>query len=198
MVKILVTHLKALCANCCSCSFFFSFGCWTADAARLSLFYLSSLLLSNKGAFLEETMNFMLLFIHWYLVLEWLNYHEVISFLLCSSVQVLSFGSVPLKTYLPDGDIDLTAFSFQNLVEDLAKEVCRILKCEEDSEFQVKDVQYVHAQVWLSLLWSFLNLTLYFAVFSNNFIYLFWKALFYFLFFRWELHKTNLTYWYAS
>ncbi|PON79022.1 PAP/25A-associated [Parasponia andersonii] len=61
--------------------------------------------------------------------------------------EVLSFGSVPLKTYLPDGDIDLTAFSYQNLVEDLAKEVCTILKCDEDSEFQVKGVQYIHAQV---------------------------------------------------
>lgn len=72
---------------------------------------------------------------------------KVILSLLCYSVQVLSFGSVPLKTYLPDGDIDLTVFSYQNLVEDLAKEVCSKLKCEEDSEFQVKDVQYVHAQV---------------------------------------------------
>ncbi|XP_062092445.1 uncharacterized protein LOC133798235 isoform X2 [Humulus lupulus] len=61
--------------------------------------------------------------------------------------EVLSFGSVPLKTYLPDGDIDLTTFSYQNLVEDLAKEVCNILKREEDSEFQVKDVQYINAQV---------------------------------------------------
>ncbi|KAF4363445.1 hypothetical protein F8388_016573 [Cannabis sativa] len=61
--------------------------------------------------------------------------------------EVLSFGSVPLKTYLPDGDIDLTTFSYQSLVEDLANEVCNILKREEDSVFQVKDVQYINAQV---------------------------------------------------
>lgn len=66
------------------------------------------------------------------------------------SLQVLAFGSVPLKTYLPDGDIDITAFSHQHLVEDFAGEVCSILEREGDSEFQVKDVQYINAQVLLS------------------------------------------------
>lgn len=62
--------------------------------------------------------------------------------------QVFPFGSVPLKTYLPDGDIDLTAISHQNVEEDLARGVCSILEDEErDSEFQVKDVQYIRAQV---------------------------------------------------
>jgi hypothetical protein len=55
---------------------------------------------------------------------------------------------VPLRTYLPDGDIDLTAISHQNVEEDLAKGVCSLLEGEEkDSEFQVKDVQYICAQV---------------------------------------------------
>ena len=73
-------------------------------------------------------------------------------------MQVLSFGSVPLKTYLPNGDIDLTTFSNQNLEEDLAKEVCNILKREENSEFQVKDVQYINAQVtFLTLIQGLIN-----------------------------------------
>lgn len=63
-------------------------------------------------------------------------------------MQVFPFGSVPLKTYLPDGDIDLTALSPQNLEEDLAISLCKILEGEElDPEFEVKDVQYVRAQV---------------------------------------------------
>ncbi|KAJ1264690.1 hypothetical protein BS78_08G019800 [Paspalum vaginatum] len=66
--------------------------------------------------------------------------------------QVFPFGSVPLKTYLPDGDIDLTAFGPAISDENLANEVCAILKSEErrrDSEFEVKDVQYIHAEVKL-------------------------------------------------
>ncbi|RLM98151.1 uncharacterized protein C2845_PM06G15750 [Panicum miliaceum] len=62
--------------------------------------------------------------------------------------QVFPFGSVPLKTYLPDGDIDLTAFGPAISDENLANEVCAILKSEgrrKDSEFEVKDVQYIHA-----------------------------------------------------
>lgn len=65
---------------------------------------------------------------------------------MCSS-QVFPFGSAPLKTYLPDGDIDLTIICQQNMEEDLARSLCSILKGEEGSEFQVKDVQYIHAQV---------------------------------------------------
>ncbi|XP_044509444.1 uncharacterized protein LOC123228201 isoform X3 [Mangifera indica] len=63
-------------------------------------------------------------------------------------IKVFPFGSVPLKTYLPDGDIDLTVVSHQNVEEDLANDVCRVFESEElDSEFQVNDVQYVRAQV---------------------------------------------------
>ncbi|KAH7537664.1 hypothetical protein FEM48_Zijuj03G0116900 [Ziziphus jujuba var. spinosa] len=60
--------------------------------------------------------------------------------------EVFPFGSAPLKTYLPDGDIDLTIICQQNMEEDLARSLCSILKGEEGSEFQVKDVQYIHAQ----------------------------------------------------
>ncbi|KAJ4843432.1 hypothetical protein Tsubulata_021600 [Turnera subulata] len=69
----------------------------------------------------------------------------------CFSCQVFTFGSVPLKTYLPDGDIDLTAFSQnQNLKDNWANEVRDILEHEEKSEnaeFRVKEVQYIQAEV---------------------------------------------------
>ena len=62
-------------------------------------------------------------------------------------LQVLPFGSVPLKTYLPDGDIDLTALSHEDAEEDLAQAVCNILQSGDDPEYQVKDIQYIRAQV---------------------------------------------------
>jgi DNA polymerase sigma len=64
---------------------------------------------------------------------------------------VFTFGSVPLKTYLPDGDIDLTVFTEnQNLKETWANEVRDILEHEEkneNAEFHVKEVQYIQAEV---------------------------------------------------
>ncbi|KAK4744763.1 hypothetical protein SAY87_011075 [Trapa incisa] len=69
----------------------------------------------------------------------------------CSPCQVFTFGSVPLKTYLPDGDIDLTAFSKnQNLKDSWAHQVRDILEGEEkneNAEFCVKEVQYIQAEV---------------------------------------------------
>ncbi|KAG0584921.1 hypothetical protein KC19_3G244400 [Ceratodon purpureus] len=66
-------------------------------------------------------------------------------------VQVETFGSVPLKTYLPDGDIDLTALSVHtDLKETWALDVVKALKAvEEDAgaQFRVKDVQYIQADV---------------------------------------------------
>ena len=65
--------------------------------------------------------------------------------------QVSTFGSVPLKTYLPDGDIDLTAFSDnENLKDAWATAVCGVLENEEKSEnaeFCVKEVKYIQAEV---------------------------------------------------
>lgn len=70
-------------------------------------------------------------------------------FFLC--LQVFTFGSVPLKTYLPDGDIDLSAFSDnQNLKETWAHQVRDMLENEEKNEhaeFRVKEVQYIQAEV---------------------------------------------------
>ncbi|RXH94736.1 hypothetical protein DVH24_024420 [Malus domestica] len=65
------------------------------------------------------------------------------------ATEVFSFGSVPLKTYLPDGDIDLTALCLPNLVDMLALKICAILEDHQpqDSKFQIKDVCYVRAQV---------------------------------------------------
>ncbi|XP_065860228.1 uncharacterized protein [Euphorbia lathyris] len=69
----------------------------------------------------------------------------------CFPCEVFTFGSVPLKTYLPDGDIDLTAFSKnQNLKETWAHQVRDILEVEEkneNAEFHVKEVQYIQAEV---------------------------------------------------
>ncbi|RYQ85710.1 hypothetical protein Ahy_B10g105299 isoform B [Arachis hypogaea] len=61
--------------------------------------------------------------------------------------EVFTFGSVPLKTYLPDGDIDLTALGHENAEEDLAQTVFSILESSDNTEFQVKDVQHIRAQV---------------------------------------------------
>lgn len=66
--------------------------------------------------------------------------------------EVFPFGSVPLKTYLPDGDIDLTAFCGYNLEEAFANDVYSVLEAEDHnpaSEFVVKDVQYIRAEVKL-------------------------------------------------
>ncbi|KAL4271425.1 hypothetical protein GQ457_13G027340 [Hibiscus cannabinus] len=66
--------------------------------------------------------------------------------------EVFPFGSVPLKTYLPDGDIDLTAFGGLNLEEAMANDVCSVLEREDHNtaaEFVVKDVQLIRAEVKL-------------------------------------------------
>ncbi|KAA8540017.1 hypothetical protein F0562_026709 [Nyssa sinensis] len=69
----------------------------------------------------------------------------------CFPCQVFTYGSVPLKTYLPDGDIDLTLFSTnQNLKDIWADKVLYVLESEEKSEeaeFCVKEVRYIPAEV---------------------------------------------------
>ncbi|CAA6670066.1 unnamed protein product [Spirodela intermedia] len=68
----------------------------------------------------------------------------------CFSCQVFTFGSVPLKTYLPDGDIDMTAFSKNPILKDMwADDVRNMLETEERSEnaeFRVNEVQYIQAE----------------------------------------------------
>ncbi|KAI3450246.1 hypothetical protein Pfo_006911 [Paulownia fortunei] len=66
--------------------------------------------------------------------------------------EVFPYGSVPLKTYLPDGDIDLTALKGPNAEESLAHDVFALLQREEkneNAEFQVKDTQFIDAEVKL-------------------------------------------------
>nr|GEY24796.1 polymerase, nucleotidyl transferase domain-containing protein [Tanacetum cinerariifolium] len=65
---------------------------------------------------------------------------------------VFPYGSVPLKTYLPDGDIDLTVLSTPNLDEILPREVLRVLQEAEqngNTEFEIKDTQFIDAEVKL-------------------------------------------------
>lgn len=64
--------------------------------------------------------------------------------------EVFPYGSVPLKTYLPDGDIDLTAFGGTNGEDTLADDIVSVLEAEEknrNAEFVVKDVQLIRAEV---------------------------------------------------
>jgi hypothetical protein len=56
-----------------------------------------------------------------------------------------------LKTYLPDGDIDLTAVGSVSYGENLVHEIHAILLSEEqrkDCEFEVNDVQLINAEVF--------------------------------------------------
>ncbi|KAM7277371.1 hypothetical protein ACFE04_019237 [Oxalis oulophora] len=63
-------------------------------------------------------------------------------------IEVFPFGSVPLRTYLPDGDVDLTAICPPNLEAELAKHVTDLLKDQEKGSIaRVRDVQRVPAQV---------------------------------------------------
>lgn len=67
-----------------------------------------------------------------------------------SLLQVFPYGSVPLKTYLPDGDIDLTALSCQNIEDGLVSDVHAVLRGEENNdaaEYEVKDVRFIDAEV---------------------------------------------------
>lgn len=66
--------------------------------------------------------------------------------------EVFPYGSVPLKTYLPDGDIDLTAINVTNTDESLAHEVLALLQREEknvNAEFKIKDTKFIDAEVKL-------------------------------------------------
>jgi hypothetical protein len=70
--------------------------------------------------------------------------------------QVFPYGSVPLKTYLPDGDIDLTVFAGSAPLEDVfVTHVHTVLKGEENNEaaqYHVKDVHRIDAEVFLTLI----------------------------------------------
>ncbi|CAH9089029.1 unnamed protein product [Cuscuta epithymum] len=66
--------------------------------------------------------------------------------------EVFPYGSVPLRTYLPDGDIDLTAFGGPMMEDALANDLVSLLEEEgknKSAEFIVKDVQLIRAEVKL-------------------------------------------------
>lgn len=88
-------------------------------------------------------------------------------------MQLFPFGSVPLKTYLPDGDIDLTALSSPNAEESLCGDVYNMLEAEEHNqcaEFKVKDVQYIHAEVLFLAFYFTLIIYLFMSMSAFNFI----------------------------
>ncbi|KAL5229652.1 hypothetical protein ABZP36_028428 [Zizania latifolia] len=62
------------------------------------------------------------------------------------SIEVFTFGSVPLKTYLPDGDIDVTAFSdneeLKNAWVNLVRDALEHEEKSENTEFRVKSSVY--------------------------------------------------------
>lgn len=66
--------------------------------------------------------------------------------------EVVPYGSVPLKTYLPDGDIDLTVLKGPNAEESLPHNVLSLLEAEEqneNAEYYFKDTHFIDAEVKL-------------------------------------------------
>ncbi|XP_050288714.1 uncharacterized protein LOC126727194 isoform X2 [Quercus robur] len=66
--------------------------------------------------------------------------------------EVFPYGSVPLKTYLPDGDIDLTTLSCPSVEDAWVSDVHAVLREEEHNEaarFEVKDIHCIDAEVKL-------------------------------------------------
>ncbi|XP_022997710.1 uncharacterized protein LOC111492589 [Cucurbita maxima] len=66
--------------------------------------------------------------------------------------EVFPYGSVPLKTYIPDGDIDLTAICCANTESAVVSDIHAVLKEQElngASQFEVKDVHCIDAEVKL-------------------------------------------------
>jgi hypothetical protein len=62
------------------------------------------------------------------------------------------FGSVPLKTYLPDGDIDLAMFQEKGpkLRESWTTDLKNYLESETakvNPQYRIKDVQIINAEV---------------------------------------------------
>ncbi|TVT96772.1 hypothetical protein EJB05_58013, partial [Eragrostis curvula] len=68
------------------------------------------------------------------------------------ATSVFAFGSVPLKTYLPDGDADVTVLASTWLNSSLIDDVRQVLELEmtnRDAEFQVRGVNFINADVKL-------------------------------------------------
>lgn len=68
--------------------------------------------------------------------------------------QVFFFGSMPLKTYLPDGDVDLTVVTPRDKEDEFAKALLSMFEAiMGDSDFPITSVLYVPAQVCLVTFW---------------------------------------------
>jgi hypothetical protein len=91
-----------------------------------------------------------------------------------------------LKTFLPDGDVDLTALIDSVVGDALVNDVRCILESEEsniDAELEVKDVKFIEAEVYvLSVLLFNLFIYIYFLLFA-------FSELIFFLFFHFILGK---------
>ncbi|KAK6943255.1 hypothetical protein RJ641_028632 [Dillenia turbinata] len=83
-----------------------------------------------------------------------INYFQwLLSSRLDTGLKIFPLGSVPLMTYLPDGDIDLTVLGLQHRTgEELTKDVFSVLERESQNptaDFLLKDVQMINAEVKL-------------------------------------------------
>ncbi|KAF8656566.1 hypothetical protein HU200_060627 [Digitaria exilis] len=66
--------------------------------------------------------------------------------------EVFAFGSVPLRTYLPDGDADITVLGNTWLNSSFIDDVRSVLESEQencDAEFKVTGVHFINAEVKL-------------------------------------------------
>uniref|UniRef100_A0A0E0MLD5 PAP/OAS1 substrate-binding-related domain-containing protein n=1 Tax=Oryza punctata TaxID=4537 RepID=A0A0E0MLD5_ORYPU len=66
--------------------------------------------------------------------------------------EVIAFGSVPLKSYLPDGDVDITVFGNTALDGTCISDVYSILESEEQdsgAELEIKGLHFINAEVKL-------------------------------------------------
>lgn len=64
--------------------------------------------------------------------------------------QVFAFGSVPLRTYLPDGDVDITVLGNTWLNSTFIDDVRSMLQSEQencDAEFKLTGLQFINAEV---------------------------------------------------
>jgi hypothetical protein len=61
------------------------------------------------------------------------------------------FGSVPLKTYLPDGDIDVSIFcQSMNIKDNWTTKLQEMLEAEQrnsKAQFKIGDIQVINAEV---------------------------------------------------
>jgi hypothetical protein len=74
--------------------------------------------------------------------------------LACPQVNAYMFGSVPLRTYLPDGDIDLSVFCSQETAQSIrdswAVKLQSVIEHEQSSgnaPYKIGDVTVINAEV---------------------------------------------------